>query len=105
MSTRLGEGVRLRCVRLALYDIRDAQEHLRLAGAIRAHAAVCRARKSIEGALRHAARLDVMGDEDLAAMKRQRRAPKRRTVPEPKYITPRERARLVRLAERADERS
>lgn len=45
-------------IQQAIYDLKDAREHLRLAGAINAHAAACRALKSADGALRHARRLE-----------------------------------------------
>lgn len=45
-------------VQAAVALVRDAQAHLRLAGAIHAHAAVKKARASVEGALRHAQGLE-----------------------------------------------
>jgi hypothetical protein len=64
---------RLQFVQQALLDLRDAQEALRLAGAIQARRAVARARKSVEGAYRHAQRLDAMGHDERTAMKRRTR--------------------------------
>jgi myo-inositol-1-phosphate synthase len=77
MSTFI-ESKRLTYTSAALIHIGEAQKLLKQCGAVNAHAAVLQAKKSVEGAVRHAQRLNHLGDEDLLKMKRHRKAHRRK---------------------------
>jgi plasmid stabilization system protein ParE len=76
----LTKPTRLELTRAAMFDLRDAAEHLRLAGAVNALAAVRRAMKSTAGAVRHAERLEGNGPP---VTRRITKACPRRNLPRP----------------------
>ena len=82
MSTRI-DSKRLGYTTHAYRCVIEAYDALKACGAIHAAARVKACLKSVEGAVRHAERLNYLGDEDLAKMRkiRRHRVPKKCGIP------------------------
>jgi hypothetical protein len=72
MSTLI-TSKRLHLTLRAYRNMIDARDDLKAAGAVCALRRVRQAIKSVQGAVRHATRLEFIGDEDRAKMRRRRR--------------------------------